>query len=131
LEYSPRERSWNGTFVLPTTQHRVLLSIVAGAVEDRHRALVNELDSRYEVLAQDIASELLGVYGGPSNEPDAPVAVASADDLWDLTVLESIDVMEDGSLHLGYAFRDEVGWPDAMFSVSVRDWKVAGEFFAD
>jgi len=133
LEYESRWRSWKGSYVLRTTQKEVQLRIVADAVEARHRELVAELDTRYEALAPQIAAALFALSGGPCAELDAAcgIAVESADQIWTLTVLESIDVAADNSFKLGYAFKDSVEWPDAMFSVIVRDWQAKGEFFAD
>lgn len=48
-----------------------------------------------------------------------------------LTVLESVTLLADGSIGLGYEFDESVGWPDGTFSVDLFDWRPIDGFFAD
>jgi hypothetical protein len=48
-----------------------------------------------------------------------------------LTVLEAVEILADGSIRLGYAFNEDVEWPDATFSVDLVDWRPVDGFFAD
>ncbi len=91
----------------------------------QHYLLLAELRHRWAELQPGVGAALFQLWSPYlANWPPTPV-VTSVDTILRYTTLDTIRFASDGSILLGYGFTDEVGWPDAMFSVEIVAWTVA------
>ena len=104
------------------------VSLIAGddGPSDAQRLAHQQLQSQLGVFAGDLTAALYELYSPYLAVPDwdGP-RPGSATDLREMLELSSVTYLEDATLELLYAFKGDV-WPDAMFTVEIRDGRVRG-----
>jgi hypothetical protein len=121
-------RDSHGWTVETPEENLPLISLVAGddGPTDAQRSAHQRLQSQLNDLAGDLAAALYELYApyldiphweGP--RPDSATA------LRDMLELSSVRYLKDGIPELLFAFKGDL-WPDAMFTVEIRDGKVRG-----
>lgn len=110
----------------------VVVSAEKSGPTDVHRNAYREVEARYDSLIHPIAEELFRLYqpyqaefdyrGVEKGAPDP----RDAQEMADLVTLEAIEIEDENLFRLYFAFREGAGWPDALFTVVLRDWLPVG-----
>lgn len=120
---------WEGCVTFPPTGEEVTLWIPGEAVErpEALRSAFEILCGRYVEGKEGIARALFDLYrpnhehfdldGDERGAPDP----ASAREMLELVDLFAVELGSPGHGLLHFAFREEAGWPDAMFTVSLDE----------
>lgn len=93
---------------------------------DQQRTRFRELDQKYHDLLPLIGAALWELYQPVRAEfegdPDASLGPSDASGMAEQTALFGIDIFHEGRIELGYSFKPDVGWDDAMFNVAIEGW---------
>ncbi|MBI5092208.1 MAG: hypothetical protein HZB26_07135 [Candidatus Hydrogenedentes bacterium] len=135
VRFSRRLSLWEGEQEIhfPPISDSILFSIECGesGPTESHQQVFECLKRNYDGLTASIAGELYRRYSPtPEYEAEHMPYPRSASEMWSMVKLQSLTIGAD-SVELLYAFRPEMKWDDAMFTVLVEDGKITGSTFGD
>jgi len=130
LEYH-ESGCWRGDAPFESGGEDIGIEIKTGGPEptDAHRRLFLDLRQRYASLASDFGRELLRLYA-PHAERGSEMGLARPelpDQMMAVVELGWIEILSDRELRLGFGFRPDVDWSDALFTIRMQDWRPTGE----
>ena len=109
-------------------QHPYLISVAAGdeGPTEAQRLAHQRLQSQLRDFTDDLTAALYELYTPYLDVPDwEGPRPGSATALREMLELSSVRYLEDATPALLFAFKGDV-WPDAMFSIEIRDGRVRG-----
>lgn len=134
LEYH-ESGCWRGDVSFEPAGEEIGVEIVTGGPEptEAHRQLFVELSQRYRALLPAVGSELLRLFAShPKHDAlQASATPRSAEDMARIVQIHWIEIRPGGEFQLGYGFAPEVGWDDALFTVSIKNWTPSGQSLVD
>lgn len=125
---------WEGTvgFRPQNAPVDVVVPAAESGPTDVHHNAYRDLEARYDGLIPRIAEELLRLYQPYQAEFDYRGAEKGAPgprdsrEMAELVTLEVVEIRDETLIRLYFAFREGAGWPDALFTLELRDWLPVG-----
>jgi hypothetical protein len=117
---------WTGVVPSPIGKGTVLVSVARDVAGPRPEDGVTyqRFAANYSALTPKLSAALFVLWEPGLSEPLWEESWPSTEkELWRMLELSSLEVQQDGTLELLYAFRDDV-WPDAMFTLAVQGAQV-------